>query len=137
VTPFEPIIRAASRIYFWPGATREDVEQEARFALLEADVPAGAFHFAKVVVHRHLIEQVRRETLRRPKFAAELEDVVATSADVVDIVEARERLRSIARVYLSELEREAVRRVVTGKGCSDKRFDNALQRARRKLRAAA
>lgn len=32
---------------------------------------------------------------------------------------------------------EAVARAAAGRGCTDKRMDNALQRARRKLKAAA
>jgi DNA-directed RNA polymerase specialized sigma24 family protein len=139
VIEYENIVKAAARIYYWPGAEIEDVEQEARLSLLRWKPKSPAL--AKVVVHRHLIEQVRRETRRRVQFtdAGMLNNFPNPRGyeDVVDQVSAREQLRRISRIPFSPVEREALSRAAQGIGCVEKRLDNALHRARRKLRAAA
>ena len=126
--------------YFWPGATREDVKQEALLALIVAErgyrPEQGAFGpFAKTVVVRHLIECVRRERYRRPQFADSLDPVDPVDpVDVVDLVHARFWLREILETPLSELEAAALGRAFRGEGCP-RPLDNALQRAKAKLAA--
>ncbi len=129
----ERIVRAVSRRYFWPGATREDVEQEARLALVQAqpDDPTLAW----VIAERHLVEQVRRETRRRPQFS-ELRETVPARENVVELVEARDRLRSVLGARLTDRERYMVGRAIRGETLNDAKWmDNALYSARRKLAA--
>jgi DNA-directed RNA polymerase specialized sigma24 family protein len=122
----EPYFRWLSRFFFAPGYDAEDLLQEARLAAWLAP------HCPRLAARRRLIEIVRRsKRAKRPELCAPVD--VADPADVVDLVLARERLREVARAPLSELEREAIRRVAIGEGCSEKTLDNALHRARRKL----
>ena len=91
------LVRILASSYFWPGAEWEDVAQEARFALERArssfDPTRGEWlRFAWFRVKDHLIEQVRRETKRRPQFAY-LSEQHPSFENVHDLVEARERLR--------------------------------------------
>lgn len=138
----EDLIRALASRYFWPGADYDDVVQEARYALERArasyDPARGSWlSFAWVRVRGHLIEQVRRETQRRPQFA-ELTEHHAAAGDVVDLVAARETLRRVVETPLSDMERCALGRAVRGESCSEPKWmDNALWRARRKVACAA
>lgn len=135
MSEFTGIVRKAARTYFWPGADREDVEQEAWLALERAKPESHAL--AKVVVHRHLIEQVRRETRRRPQFSL-LTDTHADPVVLEEIAEQREQVRRIATACLSQSERRALVVMLNGEPYKgNKSVDNALTRARRKLRQAA
>lgn len=129
---YEPLIRSVSRHYFWPGAEQRDVEQEARYALLKGQ--PKSFAHAKVMIKHHLIEQVRRETRRRPQFSELIE--AEAPDNLIDLLDARETLRRFARVALTGLEREALSRRVGGKRCPRGRLDNAAQRVRQKFQAA-
>lgn len=116
------------------------IAQEARYALERArsayDPERGSWlSFAWVRVKGHLIEQVRRETQRRPQFAY-LSEQHPSSADVVDLVAAREELRRVVETPLTDMERCALGRAVRGEPCSEPKWmDNALWRARRKVAA--
>lgn len=57
---------------------------------------------------------------------------------LVELVEARDRLRRVAAAVagLSDLERQALRVLLTDGWPADKSLENALGRAQRKLRAA-
>jgi DNA-directed RNA polymerase specialized sigma24 family protein len=129
--------------YFWPGAEYEDVTQEARYALERArrvwnpDKGCPWLSFAWVCVKRHLIEQVRRETKRRPQFAF-LSERHPARESVHELAEARAVLRYATEGPLTELERYALGRSIRGEPIKKpKAVDNALVRAKRKLRAVA
>src|SRR3990167_6639113 len=107
----------ASRFY-WPGADRDDVRQEAAFAAIVAErshEPArgNLRSFVRLVVTRHLTEQVRRERYRRPQFS-ELAETMGTPDNVVDLVAARERLRTVLAADLTPVERTALGRAARG-----------------------
>ena len=128
MTPgLERYARWLSRYFYVAGYEPEDLYQEAVIAIWRA--PEG---LERLCARRRVIELLRRSQ-RRPTFAA-LEDV-ASPADVVDLAAAREELRRILAVPLSNLEREALGRAARGEFCSGKRLDNALQRARKKVAA--
>ena len=129
---YAPIVRGISREFFWPGADREDVQQEAWLALIEAKPENRAL--ASVVIRRRLIDRLRYHD-HRPQFAAEVD--TADSETVHDIVERREMLRLILAVDLTDLERVALGRVIREEPLTSKSDDNARQRARARLRAAA
>lgn len=135
------LIRSLASSYYWPGADWDDVAQEARYALERArlayDPSRGAswLTFAWIRVRGHLIEQVRRETQRRPQFAY-LSEQHPSPGDVVDLVAAREELRRVVETPLTDMERSALGRAVRGEPCSEPKWlDNALWRARRKVAA--
>lgn len=137
----DDVIRTLASRYYWPGADWDDVAQEARYALERArrvfDPTRGAswLTFAWVRVRGHLIEQVRRETKRRPQFAT-LTDQHEAPGELVDLVDARERLRRVVSTPLSALEREALGKALRGEPIKHpKAIDNALWRARRKVAA--
>ena len=133
MTEFANIARSQARKFFWPGATREDVEQEALLALCRHQ-PSSP-QLAKTIIRRHLIEQVRRETQRRPQCVQGGEaDARSDTFDLVQLIEERERLRAVLNAPLSDLERAAVGRTLRGEPCYHP-YDNALYRARRKLAA--
>jgi hypothetical protein len=89
----------------------------------------------RVAAYRRVVEILRRSKRGgRPTFC-ELHEEHAIRDDVADIAVARERVRELARIGLSDLEREALGCVVRGEACPKGPLDNALQRARRKLAA--
>lgn len=137
------VVRTLASRFSWPGADFEDVLQEAWFALercrarYEASRGKSWLSFAWMCVSSHLIEIQRRECYRRPRFV-ELSDRHSGSRDVVDVVEARSRLRTVLELPLGDREREAVNRQLVGLPCPrDGRWlDTAWQRAKPKLLAA-
>lgn len=121
--------RWLSRFFFIAGYEPEDLYQEARIAVWLA--PEG---FERLCARRRIVELLRRSQRGgRPSFVQLLE--VESSENVFDIVAARERVREMTQVPLSDLERMALGRVFRGEGCPKGPLDNALQRARRKLAA--
>ena len=147
--------------WYLPGADRDDVRQEALIGLHDAslayDESTGIpFHrFAKFVIRRRLAGKLRNATT--PKAHAfnnswresrddfgELVEAVSLlpdpHGDASDHVERRERLRAIIDCVqngLTPLERLAITRRANGENISDKTFDNALHRARKKLAAVS
>lgn len=157
----EVLLRAGSR-YYAPGLDRDDFRQEARLALLAAVRSWNAVHgregflgFAAMVVKRRLMSVVKtalREKHQVLSYAADLgspvpgfeggtlADALPGGTDPAEVLVQREEMGTLLRrvANLSELERLAVAVLLSGEGyAGDKQIDNALQRARRKLRRAA
>jgi hypothetical protein len=147
--------------FFAPGHERQDFAQEARIALLVA-VRAwnaergvdGFLGFASMVVKRRLQSALKlalagkhgplAEALDLDSPAGGLEvgtlaDLVAGGVDPLAVVIAREKVAGVVGAVgrMSELERRAIAMLLSGESyAGDKTIDNAMQRARRKLRAA-
>jgi DNA-directed RNA polymerase specialized sigma24 family protein len=130
VLEHDPYFHWVARRFYAPGYEREDLVQEARIAAWLA--PPG---LERLAARRRLIEIVRRSRRGgRPELCAPVD--VQDSGDILDLVAARERLRGILSAPLSDLEQVALGRVIRGEPYRhEKRLDNALQRARRKLAA--
>jgi len=131
--------------WFIPGASADDVRQEALIALWvacgdykpEQGVPFPSF--ARMVIQRRLASCLKVATRPGKRLLTESsrEDWQLVSCDEQDARMALWDLVEATRT-LTLLERTAVQRFVDGTYDSyDKRMDNALTRARRKLRAAA
>lgn len=156
------LLRTVGGRLYAPGLTRDDFHQEARLGLLAAVVnwnaargQDGFLGFAALVIKRRLMSVVK--TAQRAKhqvvsYAADLDspapgaekgtlaDQVPGGTDPAEALLLREQtdalLQGIAR--LTGLERHAVEVLLSGAGYrGDKQIDNALQRARKKLRRAA
>lgn len=150
-----------ARRWYLPGADRDDVRQLARIAAWEStlcyrpELGTTPRHFAALVIGRRLREELtlarrlKHEPLTGARRVAlghdgELVDVLDlipdARADVGELVEQRERVRRLtaAAATLSPLERETLAGVLSGRVAptESKTVDNALQRARAKLRAA-
>lgn len=150
--------------FYLPGGERQDIEQEALIGLWIAarkwDPEGGASFrtFAELVIrrrlgaivkaalrekHRPLNDSVRCYVTDEGEEVAII-DVLPGGLDPLEVVVLREKLVRLGRVAggLSPLEREALQRAADGVPytagyAKDKRVDNAVQRARRKLKAAA
>lgn len=155
VREWAPVAEAVARGFFFPGADREDVDQEALIGLwkglrdFNGTGVKGAF--LGMAVRRHLIEKTRQA--RREKHRPLTEAVRhATNEDgdtvpAVDLLPAQRSLEGFAPNLLSMIdhlplfERRACIGVAIGMEYRElgapKAIDNALQRARRKLRGAA
>lgn len=157
---WRPFALTVAREYRIPGAERQDVEQEALFALWKAfrdydhSRDASFKTFAALVIRRHLITCMRaglREKHRPLNLAARtginddgedmpIVELVAGGRDPADVVIALEEIRRLRRgvAQLSPLEREALGHVVAGvRYAGRKEIDNGAHRAKRKLREAA
>jgi RNA polymerase sigma factor (sigma-70 family) len=140
-TKHRPIALAIARDYRIPGLDPDDTRQEALVALWEAtgihDPERGPFPpLARTVIHRHLRDLLQAAT--RQKRTALIDHDAEPVAR--DDSAGREQLSLLvdALPTLTELERAAVRAHLNGvPTSSSKRHDNALNRARAKLRAAA
>jgi len=150
-----------ARGWYLPGADADDVRQLARIAAWEStrcyrpELGVPAIAFAQLVIGRRLREAV---TCARRRKHGPLTDAVrvaidhdgdqvvvlelipSPAADVSELVEQREELEQLAAGLgrLTELERTTLVDVANGRttATASKSVDNALQRARRKLRAA-
>lgn len=159
--------RAYARSLGWklPGADQDDLEQEALIGLLRAvryyDPALGVPFwptFARMCIHRWLAWTLRRDNRERAKVLSRAARVLRNEegellaiteivpdpcADVARIAEGRRELRALleALPLLSELERRAVAGRLQGYSYAELgehgSIDNALQRARTKLRRAA
>lgn len=139
----EKIVVVLASRFSWPGADREDVEQEAWFALERCrpkwnpalkDWPG----FAWMCVKNHLTELTRRECYRRPQCVV-LSPALPYFEDVVERVDARRRLRLILELPLPPRERAALNGAFVGKaiGREARTEHMARYRAKRKLLTAA
>jgi len=161
LTTYRPFALWVAKAFFFPGADRDDVEQEAMIGLWEAlerwDPKRGASlkSFVYLIVRRRLVEklmssqrlqqQALTESLREVELEdgplALVENLPDLRADTAAIVEQRERLAEMVRIVseeLSPLERRALVHILNGHAyAGDKVLDNALQRARKKLQEAA
>lgn len=155
VRRYRPLARSVSRLYFAAGYDSDDLEQEALVALLLAarrfDASCGITFagFARTLIQRRLVDVVkysRRVRRLRPGIVGEWDDdrVASPAPGPQELVEQRETFAALAAAVraLTDLEREALGSVVAGvpykrTGLVAKQVDNAVQRARRKLKAAA
>jgi RNA polymerase sporulation-specific sigma factor len=161
----QALARRVARDFFLPGADRQDVEQEAMIALwvaarsYRADL-AGFSTFATLVVRRHLMTVVsaHRRGKHQPLSLSvrENRDEDGTYAPILDslpgagcpseALEQRDRFRAMVAAIRHDLtprERDAIVSFVflgesyfTAEGGKNKSIDNALRRARGKLRMA-
>ena len=127
-------MRFLATYFFVAGMDSDDLAQEARLAAWLA--PGNE----RVAARRRVLDLLKFSQ-RRPRFAAAIEDfrLVDARADVVELVEARERLRSVIAANLTQSERVAVGRRLRGEPIrrDEKVLDQAWFRARRKLAVAA
>lgn len=139
-TKHRPVALAIAAEFRIPGQDADDTRQDALVALWEAasvyDMSKGPFPpFARLVVTRRLTDRLKAETReKRHATLVELPDVPAP-----DTSEGRARLQNLVAVLpsLTVSERKAVAAQLDGSYRSaDRRQENALQSARRKLRAA-
>lgn len=150
-----------ARRYRADGQEQEDLIQEALIGLLEAArdhrPAAGPFRpFAALCMERKVQTAVRTANRRRARMLTDairvigrdddgelllaVDSAVDRRADTPLLVGQWETLRAcvdVVRDGLTATEREAFLRSVNGWGCCEKRLDNGLQQARRKLRRAA
>ena len=87
------------------------------------------------VARRRRVIEVVRSAQRRPRLVAEVE--LEAPDTVADVVDARDRLRAVLAVALTENERAALARVMRGEPIArhEKTLQSALWRLRRKLAA--
>lgn len=147
---------AIARDFYLPGSERQDVEQEALIALWQAcrdhDDSKGSFPmWARVVIKTHLTDCLRRATRGKHgplNKARPLAHRLPCLHQVTDKVEDREQLRLVLHAIehdLTPVERHCVMGIAAGKTYAEigravgdaKAVDNALMRARSKLRQAA
>lgn len=154
------LARSIADGYFWAGAEKQDIRQEAEIGLWIACRnwdPGGdaSFRTFAALVIRHRLNDLLRSALRqrqRPLNEALqgtvgddgelLVELVPSELDTERVVVARDTLaRMVAAVEgLSGLERQALALTLNGHphaGGRDKQIDNAASRARAKLRKAA
>jgi len=154
------LARSIAAGYFWPGAERQDIVQEAEIGLwiaARAWDPAGTATFktfAALVIHRRLTTLLKSALRERQRALNEamravvnddgdevaLVELVPDQFDTERVVVARDTLARLvaALEHLSPLERAAVARAANGERyAGEKNIDNALTRARIKLRKAA
>ncbi len=148
-TKHRPLARKIAGRYHLPGASRDDVQQEALIGLWEAartyDPGRGCTFrsWANRVVETHLFDCVKAATRLKQQplsDACELPDLPHWH-QVTDRCEEREDIRRLLEALgqLSERERYYVLGVASGLAYSQlgrnfKEVDNTLYAARRKLR---
>lgn len=139
-TKHRPIALAIAREYHVPYMDADDLRQEALIALWHAtggyDPEKGPFGpFARLVISRRMIDllkSAKASERRLIEFGQQL-------AIPIDPAEAQSRLGEVmdALPTLTDRERQALTEHLNGMpACSTKAHDNALTRARKKLRAA-
>ena len=129
-----------ARHYFAPGHEQQDIEQECLIGLWEAarthDPAKGPFPpWAILVITRRIKTMIDSANRNKHRILSEAKRDI----DLPAAVESSGQLRMIldALPSLTMMERDALRRSLNGEEIRDKSYDNALQRARTKLRAAA
>lgn len=150
--------------FYWPGADRDDVKQEALIALWVASrdwSPDGGLNFrnfAALVIREQLkdclkaAKRLKHGPLNNSIRLLRDEDGILDQAvdqlphlhQVVDVAEDRARLAAVLHAIdndLTDLERRAIVGIAAGYSYAElgdpKRMDNLAYKARRKLRAAA
>lgn len=141
-TKHRPIAYAIARDYFIPGADRDDVRQEALIGLWIAarayKKEKGPFPaFARVVVQRHLKDRVKAANRPKARLLTDADRTAEIADRTADETDTQLSLLVDALPTLSELERRALAASLNGQPITSKQQDNALQRARTKLRRAA
>lgn len=158
----EPLAQVIASRYYWTGADRDDVLQVARLGLWKAirawDGRRELRPLARLTAQRDVLDELRadgrlirranRSTVSLHTRAAPdgyaLDDTLPAPGSIADLVEWREELRAVMRAIesASELEREALGRSLRGEPYAanqaggSRSWDNACQRARRRVRAA-
>lgn len=155
--------RRISREFYFPGGDRDDVEQEALIALWIAsrdyEPDRGTFKaFATLVIRRRLascLKTAGRDKHRPLNLSVRtmvdpdggetrpIAEILPHLHQVVDVAEGREQLALLTAAIetdLTDFERECVLGIASGYDYLDlgpyKKVDNALFRARKKLRRA-
>jgi RNA polymerase sporulation-specific sigma factor len=150
--------------YFLPGGDRDDLRQEALIGLWHATLgyqpelaPGGFVPFARLCIERQVLTAVKSATRRKHRaLTYSMREARSDEGELLPIVdllpgrcpfeslEARDQVRALvaAARRLSSLERAALISVLNGDPYTagkvrDKSVDNAVQRARQKLRDAA
>ncbi len=151
-TKHRPLARAIASDFYLPGSERQDVEQEALIGLWEAarthDDALSPFKvWASIVIRRRLTSCLRAATRHKQlSLTQSVRDYDTPYLhQVSDRVDDREQLRAVLHAIdndLTEFQRHCVIGVATGLSYPEidgniKRVDNALMRARAKLREAA
>lgn len=138
-TRHQGLARKIASDYHLPGADRDDVQQEALIGLWEAarahDPSKGAFPaFAATVIRRRLASCLKSAHAQKHQPLTRSARTVPPVS--VDDQETRDRIRAIVAAVptLTTAERKAVADHLNHGRASD---DNALYRARVKLKAAA
>lgn len=130
---------AIARDYFLPGAEADDVRQEALLALWEAarahDPDKGPFKpFARLVITRRLLDRIKTNART---YCTPTESDQEMAVDSFEILWERAELQRIRRGLptLTPAEAAALADLLNDRW--RRSTDNALTRARVKLRAAA
>lgn len=158
-TKYQHLAIVMAQDYHLPGADSDDVRQELRIALWEATgnwnlgrgVPFESF--ARGVMHRRMADALTRANRLKHQmltYARRTERQDGERIDILDFVTSRaleppemleqlDDLRGLVGkiLSLSPMEREAITKFIAGYPGFDKQEENALTRARRKLRAEA
>lgn len=166
VRQYERFAYAIAREYYTPTGDRADLNQEALVGLLTAirtfNPALSSFPtFAGLCIRRKLVNTIKMQNRGKHGPLSQsvrvvgdadgtehsaLERIEAPDADPVDVLTAREEMRRLLasiRDDLTPLERHCLLGLLAGDSYSDiaparaKAVDNALRRARKKLRAAA
>jgi RNA polymerase sigma factor (sigma-70 family) len=137
----QALARNLARSYYAPGHEPQDLEQVALIALWEAarsyDPDKGPFKsFAVLVIRRRLYELIKNANAQKNLLVSDAVREYDAPQPVIE-EDSRGQLRMIVERMprLSLLERYALARSLNGCPILNKRHDNALQRARRKLAA--
>ena len=154
------LARSIADGYFWAGAERQDILQEAEIGLWIAarnwdpDGTANFKTFAALVIRRRLntllksalrerqrpLNEAMRGAVNEDGEEIPLVELLPFPHDTERVVVGRDTLARVTAALdqLSPLEREAVARAANGERyVGEKSIDNALARARVKLRKAA
>lgn len=158
-TQHVPVATGIAHYYYLAGADHDDVRQEALIALWVAsrdynpDTGVPFEVFARIVLRRRLATSVnsaralkhdmltsadRQVILDNGVIAEAVSLAVDKHGDAFDQAARRQHVRDVVAAVnrdLSPLERETLLRVMNGGMVGDKSADNALHRARTKLRA--
>lgn len=150
IRQYERLAYWAAREFYLPGADRDDVNQEALLAALAAirthNPALGSLGSFVVLCVRRRLSTLLKNATREKRTAPEGSEVVVYGPDPAEVAERRDEIRrlfTVVRDDLTPLERDCVVGLAAGMSYAEldtrhrKTADNAIQRARRKLRAAA
>jgi DNA-directed RNA polymerase specialized sigma24 family protein len=132
----EGYVRFLGSFFFASGWEREDIEQEARLAILRAP----EVH-SRIAARRQVLDVVKVANRRRlyalPVDEDGDEHDEPDSYDLVEHVLLREELRTVIAAAHTRKERVALGRLIRGESTSRPKWvDNALVRVRRRGRVA-
>ncbi len=160
-----PVALGIAKGFYLPGSTEEDVRQEAMAGLWEAtgtwDSEKSTFRtYASSVVRKHLTQCLRKATNIRSMYLTNAMREVQLEGGTVDATEligdttgephrrlvGLETLRKMGTTQMSPVERQVLLAILQGityeeltveMHCDKKFVDNAYQRAKKKVMAAA